>query len=62
MKKKLNDLKGYYYVVEKDKIREYMNIPPRSRLEWLEEANDFIWKATDSKTRKIREKFRRGEV
>ena len=62
MKSSVEERKGYYYVVEEEKIREYMSIPPRARLEWLEEAYNFIWKASNKKTRAIREKFRRGEI
>lgn len=45
-----------------EQIQEYMKLTSAEKLEWLEEANEFIQAASDDKTREIREKFRKGEI
>jgi hypothetical protein len=62
VKNELKDRKGFYYVLEEEKIREYMKIHPRHRLQWLEDANDFAAKALSPEKLRIREKFRSGEI
>ncbi|MBN2842730.1 MAG: hypothetical protein JXM68_06545 [Sedimentisphaerales bacterium] len=56
------DNKGYSYFVTDEQIREYMKLTTAEKLEWLEEANEFIQAASDDKTREIRDKFRKGEI
>lgn len=62
MKNDLEGRKGFYYVLEEGQIREYMTIPPRDRLQWLEDACGFSAKALSPEKLRIREKFRRGEI
>lgn len=53
---------GFSYYLEDEKILEYLKMPPRARLEWLEEINLFNRKALTGERRKISEKFRKGEA
>lgn len=53
---------GYSYFVSKEQIREWIRVPMEQKLQWLEEANDFVQKFQSPKTREIMEKFRRGEI
>ncbi|MCX6340706.1 MAG: hypothetical protein NTX71_12460 [Candidatus Aureabacteria bacterium] len=50
------------FVLDKEKIRRTMNASPAAKLQWLEEANNFLIKVADRKTKKLWEKFRRGEI
>ncbi len=34
--------RGYSFRLTPDKIREFKDMPPEEKLDWLEEANDFI--------------------
>jgi hypothetical protein len=43
-------------------IKETMDMPARSKLEWLEEVNNFVYKALPRKKLKIWEKFKKGEI
>jgi len=54
--------KGFAFKPDINYIKETMDMPARAKLEWLEEANSFIYKALPKGKRKIWEKFRRGEV
>ena len=51
---------GYYYYVDKEKIKRYMKLTAEEKLDWLEEINELIGKYGMNK--EIREKFRRGEI
>lgn len=53
---------GYTYYCDDDAIRAYLGLSAAMKLRWLEEANRFVYKASSTRTRKIRERFRRGEV
>lgn len=48
--------------VTEEQIRRWLKVPVEQRLQWLEEANEFVRKALSPKTRAIMEKFRRGEI
>ncbi|MFC1620872.1 hypothetical protein ACFL2G_01075 [Candidatus Omnitrophota bacterium] len=54
--------KGFSYYLEDDKIIEYLKLPPRVRLEWLEEIFEFNRKALKGKRKKIWQALRMGEV
>ena len=58
----LFSLPGYWYELSDDAIRRYLQIPPEERLEWLEEANRFLWEAQPLENRALWEQLRRGEV
>lgn len=58
----LFSLPGYWYELSEDAIRCYLQIPPEERLEWLEEANRFLWEAQPLENRVLWEQLRRGEV
>ena len=55
-------LGGYSYTLTKAQIKKFMDLPVKARLEWLEEANKFLWLAMDEKAKKAREMFRKGEI
>lgn len=52
--------KGYRYVVSREEIRKFRILTPKEKLEWLEEVNDFVDKFLPEKSRRLREKLRRG--
>ncbi|MBU1913018.1 MAG: hypothetical protein KKB22_05775 [Candidatus Omnitrophica bacterium] len=54
--------KGFAFKPDIDYIKRTMDMPVRSKLEWLEEINIFVNKALSKKRREIWEKFKRGEV
>jgi hypothetical protein len=54
--------KGYYYVVTEEKIKWWQSIPPEQKLEWLEEANNFLAEALSPEKRRVMELFRKGEI
>lgn len=54
--------KGFYYVVSEEKIRWWRAVPAKQKLEWLEEANNFLRKALSPEKQKIVEQFRKGEI
>jgi len=53
---------GYSYTVTLAQIREYRALPVEARLQWLAEANHFLWLAMSDKAKKAREAFRKGEI
>ena len=53
---------GYSYTVTKAQIKKYQALPPAARLQWLEDANRFLWEAMSDEAKKKREMFRRGEI
>ena len=55
-------LTGYYYTVSDEQIKKYLKIPIVERLRWLEEAQEFMYKALSPEKWKIMQKFRRGEI
>jgi len=59
MKKKKG---GYSYTLTMAQIRKYRALPIEVRLQWLEDANRFLWEAMSDKARKAREMFRKGEI
>lgn len=54
--------KGFSYTVSDESLKKWMQMPARMKLEWLEEINEFIWKYTSEKNKKIIELFRKGEI
>lgn len=54
--------RGYSYVVTIEQIRAYRAVSPEQKLQWLQDANEFLAKALTGKRREIWQKFRRGEI
>lgn len=54
--------KGFYYILEKEDIVNYMKLSAREKLNWLEEIVLFTEKALTPKEKKIREYFRNNRV
>ncbi|MCK4352497.1 hypothetical protein KAW65_03720 [candidate division WOR-3 bacterium] len=53
---------GYSHYHSDEEIRKYMDWPAKTKLDWLEEINEFLYKAMPPENRKIMEKFRKGEI
>jgi hypothetical protein len=54
--------KGFKSIPTTQQIKEYLKLSLRHRLEWLEEANRFTYKALKGKRKKAWEAFRKGEI
>jgi len=54
--------RGYSYVVTIEQIRAYRAVSPEQKLQWLQDANEFLAKALTGRRREIWQKFRRGEI
>ncbi|OGW12536.1 MAG: hypothetical protein A3G93_02840 [Nitrospinae bacterium RIFCSPLOWO2_12_FULL_45_22] len=52
---------GYSYSYSEETIREYMQWSAKMKLDWLEEANRFLYRNMPPENRLIWERFRRGE-
>lgn len=50
--------KGFYYLLEKEDIVNYMKLSTREKLTWLEEIVLFTEKALTPKEKKVRDYFR----
>lgn len=53
---------GFSYAYDEKTLEAYLALSLEDRLNWLEEANAFLYKYTPPKNRKIWNKFRRGEI
>jgi len=54
--------KGFVLHYTEEQIRDYERLSAKDKLNWLEEANRFIHRVMPSRTKKIWEMFRRGEI
>ncbi len=54
--------KGFRHAFTQQDIIEYSRLSARDKLNWLEEANRFSHTMLRGKTKKIWDKFRRGEI
>jgi hypothetical protein len=54
--------KGFTYVLEDEKILEYMKLPVEVRLKWLEEINEFTRAILNDRQKEIIEKLRSAAV
>jgi hypothetical protein len=54
--------KGYSYTVEDDKLREYMKLTTKEKLEWLEEITTLTELTLSENERKFRELLRAGKI
>ncbi len=57
-----DERKGFSYDVSEERIRWWISVPPKEKLEWLEEANEFLNKALSSEKRRAWELFRKGAI
>jgi hypothetical protein len=46
----------------REELRKWMSIPAKQKLEWLEEANNFVDKFLTVRKREMAERQRRGEL
>ncbi len=58
---KLKEMPFLYYRT-KGEIEDYRKKPIKLKLQWLEAQMEFFHKAMPPNAKKIREKFRRGEI
>ena len=49
---------GFSYTLEDEKIKEYMKLTTKEKLQWLEEINAFNEKVLTPEDKAIRDKFR----
>ena len=49
---------GFSYTLEDEKIKKYMKLTAKEKLQWLEEINSFNEKVLTPKDKAIRAKFR----
>ncbi|HEY4687636.1 MAG TPA: hypothetical protein VIH20_05450 [Candidatus Subteraquimicrobiales bacterium] len=61
-KDKSEEKGGFYHHHTLEALKEYRALPPRLKLEWLEESSRFFYKATPKKYQKFWGKFKRGEI
>ena len=54
--------KGFYYILEREDIVNYMKLSAMEKLKWLEEIVLFTEKALTPEEKKIREYFRNNRV
>ncbi|MFH0924388.1 MAG: hypothetical protein V1872_01935 [bacterium] len=54
--------KGFSYVLEEEKIIDYLKLSIEDRLNWLEEINEFTMMVLNDKEKEIRKKIRAGEI
>ena len=54
--------KGFSHAFTLGDILAYRRLSAEDKLNWLEEANRFCYKAIKGKTRKIWEGFRQGKI
>lgn len=54
--------KGFSYVLEDDKILEYMKLSTEDKLNWLEDINLFNSLFLTDKEREMREKLLQGKI
>ena|GEM_PF-2733375 len=54
-------MKGYYYSVTDEQIREHQQRSVEQIFEWLETTNEFLALAQSPEARECMMKFRRGE-
>jgi len=43
---------------EKERLSRFMKIPPKKKLEWLRQMNEFINKFSSKRSKSIRQKLR----
>lgn len=59
---KLPRRKGYRYYVTNEQISKYSALTPEQKLDWLEEANEFVNMFLPERSRRFQQLFKRGEI
>jgi hypothetical protein len=54
--------KGFAFKPDVEYIKQTMDMPVRSKLEWLEEMNSFVYKALSKRKIKAWERIKKGDV
>jgi hypothetical protein len=53
---------GYSYFVTEEQIEEFQKLPLKERLRWLEEYQEFTYRALSKEEWETLQKFRSGEI
>ncbi len=48
----------FKWETKKERLLEFMKIPPKTKLEWLYQMNKFMLRFSSKKTKNIRQKLR----
>ena len=56
------EIKGFKYSVSIGQIKEYLKMPTKLKLKWLEEAKEFFDKVASPETKKTWQLFREGKI
>jgi len=59
---KFKKSQGFRYLLTKEAIRHYLSLTLKDRLQWLEEANKFLYAIHSPTQRKVWIQFRNGLV
>ncbi|MBU0687694.1 MAG: hypothetical protein KKB81_07645 [Candidatus Margulisbacteria bacterium] len=54
--------KGYSYTIDRKRLLEFAKFSIEDRLQWLEEANEFLNKVASPETKKMWQLFREGKI
>ena len=54
--------KGYSYTIEEEKIKKFMKLTTKEKLEWLEEIFLFTNMVLNEREKEFRDKLRAGEI
>ena len=59
-----NEIRGgySYFFVSEEQIEEFQKLPLKERLRWLEEYQEFTYRALSKEEWETLQKFRRGEI
>jgi len=49
---------NFQWETEEERLLKFMKIPPKKKLEWLYQMNEFIHKFSSKRQEKIRQKIR----
>lgn len=53
---------GYSYYLTDEQIEDFLKLPIRERLRWLEEAQELIYRTYTKEQWETLQQFRRGEI
>ncbi len=59
---KSDELKGFSYSLEDEKILSYMKLTTEEKLQWLEDINRFTFFVLNDRQKEFREQLRSGKI
>lgn len=54
--------RGFRHFHTEEELLKYAAISPEEKLRWLEEINEFMWKAMTPEAKEAARRFRSGEI